>query len=62
MKVRDMLKLLAADGWVLKSQEGSHRQFVHPTKRAKITVPGHPSGELRRGTEKNIRKYAGLKE
>ena len=28
MKVRDVLKLLAADGWVLKAQEGSHQQYA----------------------------------
>jgi predicted RNA binding protein YcfA (HicA-like mRNA interferase family) len=60
MKVRDMLKLLAADGWVIKSQESSHRQFVHPTKPAKVTVAGHPGDEIPNGTEKSIRKYAGL--
>jgi predicted RNA binding protein YcfA (HicA-like mRNA interferase family) len=32
MKVRDILKRLKKDGWILDRQNGSHRQLVHPTK------------------------------
>ena len=32
MKVRDVLKMLRGDGWFLRNQEGSHRQFIHPGK------------------------------
>jgi predicted RNA binding protein YcfA (HicA-like mRNA interferase family) len=49
-----------ADGWVFKSQEGSHRQYVHPTKPGKVTIPFH-SGDLTRKTENAILKQAGLK-
>ncbi len=42
MKVRDILKVLAQDGWVLRNTEGGHRQFVRPTKPGKVTVPGAP--------------------
>jgi predicted RNA binding protein YcfA (HicA-like mRNA interferase family) len=38
MKVRDVLRMVAQDGWVLKNQEGSHRHFVHPAKGGKVTV------------------------
>jgi predicted RNA binding protein YcfA (HicA-like mRNA interferase family) len=62
MKVRDVLKLLAADGWILTSQRGSHRQFEHPMKPGKVTVPGHPREEIARGTLQSIRRQAGLKE
>jgi predicted RNA binding protein YcfA (HicA-like mRNA interferase family) len=54
MKVRDMLKLLATEGWVVKTQRGSHRQLVHPTKPGKVTVPGHPSDEIKSGTLQGI--------
>jgi len=30
MKVRDVLRLLADDGWVLDRTRGSHRQFSIP--------------------------------
>jgi predicted RNA binding protein YcfA (HicA-like mRNA interferase family) len=46
MRVRDVLKLLEKEGWALKSTAGSHRQFVHPDKPGKVTVPGHPSIEV----------------
>jgi predicted RNA binding protein YcfA (HicA-like mRNA interferase family) len=62
MKVRDVLKLLGQDGWVLKSTEGSHRQFVHRTKPGKVTIPGHPSIEVPAGTLSSILKQAGLKQ
>ncbi len=57
---KDMEKLLLADGWVLKAQTGSHRQYVHPTKPGKVTVPFHGK-DLRRATEISILKQAGLK-
>ncbi len=33
MKVREILKLIKDDGWFEVEQEGSHRQFKHPTKK-----------------------------
>jgi predicted RNA binding protein YcfA (HicA-like mRNA interferase family) len=35
VKVSEVLRLLADDGWVLIATRGSHRQFKHPTKRGK---------------------------
>ncbi len=61
MKVRDVLKLLNADGWYLITTEGSHRQYKHPTKRGRVTVPGKPNDDLPPGTLNSILKQAGLK-
>jgi len=61
MKVRDVLLRLRDDGWQLKATKGSHRQFVHPVKPGKVTLPGHPSDELSPGTWNSIRKQAGWK-
>jgi predicted RNA binding protein YcfA (HicA-like mRNA interferase family) len=61
MKIRDVLRMLAQDGWALKNQEGSHRQYVHPVKDGKVTVSGHPHEEVRPKTLYSIRKQAGLK-
>jgi predicted RNA binding protein YcfA (HicA-like mRNA interferase family) len=58
MKVRDLLKILSDDGWALKDHEGSHRQFVHPVKFGKVTVPGHPSIDVPAGTLSSILKQA----
>ncbi len=60
MTSKDMERLILADGWVFKSQVGSHRHYVHPTKTGKVTIPFH-SKELKRGTELSILKQAGLK-
>jgi predicted RNA binding protein YcfA (HicA-like mRNA interferase family) len=61
MKVRDIMKRLKIDGWRIVSQEGSHRQYKHPTKPGKVTIAGHPSDEVAPGTLNSIRKQAGLK-
>ncbi|MBS5724272.1 MAG: type II toxin-antitoxin system HicA family toxin [Clostridiales bacterium] len=57
---KDMEKLILADGWVFKTQVGSHRQYTHPTKPGKVTIPFH-SKDLPKGTENSIKKQAGLK-
>jgi len=62
MKVSDMLKVLKADGWYLVATVGSHRQFKHPSKSGRVTVPGKPSDDLTLGTESSIMKQAGLKK
>ncbi|GMU56466.1 MAG: addiction module toxin, HicA family protein [Candidatus Xenobia bacterium] len=61
MKVREVIRMLEADGWRQTSQRGSHRQFEHPVKPGKVTVPGKPGDELAKGTENSILKQAGLK-
>ncbi len=61
MKARAIIKLIKADGWFEVSQEGSHRQFKHPTKKGKVTIAIHSmSTTLTPGTEKSILKQAGL--
>ncbi|HMU33190.1 MAG TPA: type II toxin-antitoxin system HicA family toxin [Pyrinomonadaceae bacterium] len=62
MKVRDILKLLAEDGWYLVVTEGSHRQFKHPVKPGRVTVPGKPGHDLPIGTLNSVLRQAGLKE
>jgi predicted RNA binding protein YcfA (HicA-like mRNA interferase family) len=62
MKVRDVIRRLLDDGWVKVSQRGSHRQFKHPTKPGKVTVPGQPSEDLAEGTYRSILRQAGFKE
>ena len=60
IKPKDMEKIILANGWVLKSQEGSHRHYTHPCKPGKVTIPFHCK-DLKRGTEISILKQAGLK-
>jgi predicted RNA binding protein YcfA (HicA-like mRNA interferase family) len=61
MKYREILKRLKEDGWYQVAQEGSHRQFKHPTKKGKVTVAGHDNSDIRKGTEIQILKQAGLR-
>jgi predicted RNA binding protein YcfA (HicA-like mRNA interferase family) len=61
MKVRDAIRLLHMDGWVEVATRGSHRQFKHPSKPGRVTVPGKPNDDLSPGTFNSILKQARLK-
>ncbi len=61
MKVSELLRRLHEDRWFLVATRGSHRQYKHPTKPGRVTVPGRPSDELAAGTLNSILKQAGLK-
>ncbi|HEX8116954.1 MAG TPA: type II toxin-antitoxin system HicA family toxin [Pyrinomonadaceae bacterium] len=61
MKVRDVVKLLEADGWYLARTRGSHRQYKHPTKGGTVTISGKPGIDVPPGTLNSILKQAGLK-
>ncbi|ADJ29348.1 type II toxin-antitoxin system HicA family toxin [Nitrosococcus watsonii] len=60
MKVKELIKLIEADGWVQIRMKGSHRQFRHPTKVGIVTVSGKASVDIPVGTLKNALKQAGL--
>jgi predicted RNA binding protein YcfA (HicA-like mRNA interferase family) len=62
MKVREILRMLKADGWYVVTTEGSHRQFKHPAKPGRVTVSGHPSDDIHAKTLKSILMQAGLKK
>jgi predicted RNA binding protein YcfA (HicA-like mRNA interferase family) len=61
MKVKEIIKLIEKDGWILSRTKGSHRQFKHPTKTGLVTIAGHERDDLRPKTESSILKQAGLK-
>ena len=61
MKVRDVLRLLASDGWALARTRGSHRQFKHPEKPGLVTIAGSGNDDLSPATLNSILKQAGLK-
>lgn len=62
MKVRDVILLIEADGWIHIATRGSHRQFKHPWKPGRVTIAGKASDDLAPGTFASILKQAGLKE
>ena len=59
-KVREMISHIEQDGWFIVTQKGSHRQFKHPTKPGRVTVPGALGKDLPTGTAKSILKQAEL--
>lgn len=61
MKVREVIKLIEADGWRMVRQRCSHRQYHHPTKPGTVTVAGHLNADLKPGTLQSIYRQAGLK-
>jgi predicted RNA binding protein YcfA (HicA-like mRNA interferase family) len=60
MKVKEVIKRLEKDGWVLKRTRRSHRQFRHPTKPGTVTIAGKLSVEIPIGTLKSISKQSGI--
>ena len=62
MKLREAIRLIEDDGWYEVAMRGSHRQYKHPTRPGRVTIPGKPSDDLAPGTLNSILKQAGLKE
>ena len=59
---RAVIQIITADGWYeIKANGGSHRQFKHPTKKGRVTVP-HPKKDLDELTVKSIMRQAGLSD
>ena len=61
MKVREVIRLLEHDGWVMVETHGDHRQFKHPTKRGRVTVSGSLGDDMPKGTFASVRRQAGLR-
>lgn len=62
MKIRDVVKLIEADGWYMVATKGSHRQYKHPMKRGRVTIAGRPNDDLSPGTLNSIFKQAKLQK
>lgn len=59
MDSRQIIRELEKDGWVEVAARGSHRQFKHPTKPGRVTVP-HPKRDLPVGTLRSIERQEGI--
>jgi len=62
LTVRDVIRMLEADGWYLVATKGSDRQYKHKIKAGRVTVAGKPSEEVAPRTLNSILKQSGLKE
>ncbi len=61
VKVRYAIRIVEADGWYLVRIRGSHRQFKHPVKTGKVTIPGKPGDDLLARDWSSILSQAKLK-
>jgi predicted RNA binding protein YcfA (HicA-like mRNA interferase family) len=55
-----VIRRLQENGWFQVAQAGSHKQFKHPVKPGRVTVP-FPKKDIPAGTLKSIEKQAGFK-
>jgi predicted RNA binding protein YcfA (HicA-like mRNA interferase family) len=60
MNSREVIRRLKDAGWSEVAQAGSHKQFKHPVKPGRVTVP-FPKKDIPIGTLKSIEKQSGIK-
>lgn len=60
MTPKEIERIILKDGWEHKNTVGSHKQFVHPTKPGKVTIPQHKK-DIDIRTVNSILKQARLK-
>ena len=60
VEVREAIRIVEKDGWVLVRTRGSHRQFHHSSKPGTVTIPGKLKATLHPKTWNTILKQAGL--
>lgn len=61
MRPIDVERIIVADGWYHKNTKGGHKQFIHPTKPGKVTIPQHSGDTIDKTLYNKILKQAGLK-
>lgn len=59
MNSREVIRRLEAEGWFEVAQRGSHKQFRHPDKPGRVTVP-HPGRDIPIGTLRSIERQSGV--
>ena len=59
MNSREVIRRLEVDGWREVAQRGSHKQFRHPDRPGRVTVP-HPKRDLPPGTLRSIERQSGV--
>lgn len=60
MTSKQMEKLLLQNGFIFQRQKGSHRVYYNPQNKRTVILPMHGT-DLKKGTEQQILKDAGLK-
>ncbi|MEI6576237.1 MAG: type II toxin-antitoxin system HicA family toxin [Bacteroidota bacterium] len=60
MKVKEVIKIIEKNGWIMVAQKGSHRQYKNPDVPGRVTIPGNLNDDIPKGTLNSILKQAGL--
>ena len=60
-KIKEVIKILEAEGWTLAYWTGDHRQFKHTEKAGKVTIRGKLSETLTQELLSSIWHQAGWK-
>jgi predicted RNA binding protein YcfA (HicA-like mRNA interferase family) len=60
MKVRQIIKIIEKDGWILIRMKATHRQYKHLYKKGLVTVAGNMNKDLALKTQISIFKQAGI--
>ena len=55
MDSREVIRALTRDGWYEVNQVGSHKQFKHPKKKGRATVPHPEKGHPLRNVEEHLK-------
>ena len=61
MKARELIRLIERDGWYQVPSKGGHRQYKHPIKQGRVTIPGNLGKDVPPGTLNSVLKQAQLK-
>ena len=62
MKIRDVIRMIEADGWYFVRQKGDHRQYRHHAKKGCVTIAGHYSKDIHPKTLNSVLVQAGLRK
>ena len=62
MKVREVIRLVQADGWYQVTQRGSHRQYKHARKPGRVTIAGSLRDDVHPKTLGSILRQAQLEK
>lgn len=59
MKPKELIKLLKKNGFIEKSQNGSHLKLFNPNTKVTLLVPVH-AREMKIGLQQKLLKQAGI--
>ena len=61
VKVSKIIHDLEKAGWRIDRMRGSHREYVHPTKKGTVTVNGKKSDDVCGFLLKSIERQSGMR-